>query len=167
MATVSIMVPHRIRLRWRKYNNLSPVGRRQYTLSRVLKMAKISAEEFKKSWSYVHPRLSDDDLFSLFKDSGFSPTRAELSRRVAFARNVTQQYKDMTRPTKAQNACLICVCLMTANTSLMDMILNKLRDLYKISNLNLEIRCTLGIQSCVVTRKHNQLLTLINQTCPH
>ena len=107
---VKIYFPERIESRWRKYYNIPPVAyRREYNLARVFETGEISAEKFKKSWAYVHPRLSDDELFSLFKDSGFSPKRTEMLSRAVFARNVIQQYKDMMRPTKVQNVFLMCV----------------------------------------------------------
>ena len=113
MGRVKIRVPKRIELRWRKYYNVPPVYRRSYNLTRALKMGEISAEKFKKSWIYVHPRLSTDDLFSLFKDSGFSPNHEEIAGRIVFARNVMQQYEDMTRSTKTQKVFLMCaLCVL-------------------------------------------------------
>lgn len=110
---VIISCPERIASRWSKHYNVSTVTyRRQYNLTRVFETGKISAEKFKKSWAYVHPRLSDDELFCLFKDSGFSPKRTEMLSRAVFARNVIQQYKDMMRSTKVQNVFLMFVLCM-------------------------------------------------------
>ena len=58
-----------------------------------LQRANVSENEFKSCWFYLHPRLSDDELFSLFKDSGFSPRDHEVTG-IAFVRAVLQRYKD-------------------------------------------------------------------------
>ena len=61
----------------------------------MLKKARISVKQFKKSWAHVQHTLSDDELFSLFKDSGFSPRRDHgIAGRLTFVRNVFQQYKN-------------------------------------------------------------------------
>ena len=60
---------------------------------RHLQKANVSEKEFKSCWFYLHPRLSDDELFSLFKDSGFS--HGEITGRSAFVRTVLQRCKDI------------------------------------------------------------------------
>ena len=85
-------MPKRIKARWAKHHNLPPRTDYQYAILPSLQSANVSEKEFKKNWAYVHPRLSNDELFSLFKDSGFSPD--EITGRLAFVLAVLQRYKD-------------------------------------------------------------------------
>ena len=100
MAPVRICVPKRIRARWVKRHKLklAQQDRCKYDVTSSLKKAKVCAEEFKKCWfhvrSYVYPKLSDDELFCLFKDFGVSSRGHDITGRLTFIRNVLQQYKD-------------------------------------------------------------------------
>ena len=88
-------MPKRIRVRWVQHHNLPQQDRYQYRMNSILAKAKVCAEEFKQCWfhvrSYVYPKLSDDELFYLFKDFGVSPRG---HGRLTFVRNVLKQYKD-------------------------------------------------------------------------
>ena len=87
-------IPTRIQARWAKHHNLPQQICYKYTMTSSLEKAKVSRADFKACWTYVHPRLSEDALFSLFKDSGFSTTAHDITGRLAFVRNVLQQYED-------------------------------------------------------------------------
>ena len=78
-----ICIPKRIQTRWAKHHNLSRKNRYTYDLTGLVKKANISVDDFKNRWSYVRPRLSNDELFSLCKDFGF-----------AFVNNVVQLSND-------------------------------------------------------------------------
>ena len=97
MRSVLIYLPASIQAKFAKYHNLPTQVRYTYTLSGLIfESAKVSAEYFRKCWIHLHPLLSDDELFSLFKDSGFSPRPYERAGRLVFVRNVLQQYKAAT-----------------------------------------------------------------------
>ena len=94
---MKICLPSRIQARFAKHHNLPTQDSYHYKLpGEILGREKVSAGHFRKCWLYLHPRLSDDDLFSLFKDSGFSPRPHERGGRLVFVRNVLQQYKAAT-----------------------------------------------------------------------
>ena len=84
-------IPKRIKARWVEHYKLLQKDRYRYRIDAGLIKAEVSAEEFKQCWEYLHPVLTDDELFSLFTDSGFSPRDPET--RSTFVRNVLQQYK--------------------------------------------------------------------------
>ena len=86
-----LSIPKRIQARWAKYHNLPQNKYYKYRLGPVLKTANSSVNEFRKFWAFLHPRLPTDELFSLFKDSGFSPY--ETAGRLAFVRHVLKRYK--------------------------------------------------------------------------
>ena len=86
-----LTIPTRIQARWAKHHNLPQQNCYQYRLDSVLEAANSSANEFRKSWAFLHPRLPSDELFSLFKDSGFSPD--DIAGRLAFVRHVLKRYK--------------------------------------------------------------------------
>ena len=92
IGSFQLFMPKRIKARWAKHHNLPPRTYYQYAILPSLQRANVSEKEFKKSWAYVHPRLTNDELFSLFKDSGFSPD--EITGRLAFVLAVLQRYKD-------------------------------------------------------------------------
>ena len=95
IAGVLLYIPMRINARWAKYHNLLHRDVYKYDITTIVKKANIRVDEFKKCWFYVKSRLSDDELFSLFKDSGFSPKGLqEMSSRLDFVKNVVQRYKD-------------------------------------------------------------------------
>ena len=97
MRSVLIYLPARIQAKFAKYHNLPTQVRYTYMLSGLIfESAKVSTEYFRKCWIHLHPLLSDDELFSLFKDSGFSPRPYERAGRLVFVRNVLQQYKAAT-----------------------------------------------------------------------
>ena len=92
-GTARIAIPRRINAKFAKHNNLPTQDAYQYYIpGLILQRAKTSEEEFKRCWLYLHPVLTDDELFSLFKDSGFSP-RAKYGR-LEFVRSVLKKYKD-------------------------------------------------------------------------
>ena len=93
-APLKIQIPRRIQARWAKHHNLPQQICYKYKINSSLEKAKVSRADFKACWTYVHPRLSEDALFSLFKDSGFSTTAHDITGRLAFVRNVLQQYED-------------------------------------------------------------------------
>ena len=95
MCQVEIEVPNRIKARWVKLHKLKQGQRCRYDMCATLKTSNISAEEFKKCWFSLQRRLSNDELFSLFKDSGFSPSHGDINNgRSAFVRKVLKQCKD-------------------------------------------------------------------------
>ena len=93
MVKVSIIVPTWIKARWAELHKLRPQQQYKYTIHPILQRANISAEEFKKCWFSLERRLSNDELFSLFKDSGFSPSHGEVNGRLSFVKMVLQRYK--------------------------------------------------------------------------
>ena len=94
MRSVLIYLPASIQAKFAKYHNLPTQVRYTYTLSGLIfESAKVSAEYFRKCWIHLHPLLSDDELFSLFKDSGFSPRPYAKIGRLAFVTKVLQKYK--------------------------------------------------------------------------
>ena len=87
-------MPKRIAVRYAQHFKLPQLDRYRYDMTSSITKAKICTAEFKIRWEYLHPRLSDDELFSLFKDSGFSPRDHEVTG-IAFVRAVLQRYKDV------------------------------------------------------------------------
>ena len=92
ICSVIIEVPKRIKARWVKLHKLKQWQRCRYDMSYTLKNSNVSAEEFKKRWGSLQRRLSNDELFALFKDSGFTPS--DGNGRLAFVRKVFKQCKD-------------------------------------------------------------------------
>ena len=93
ICSVIIEVPKRIKARWVKLHKLKQWQRCRYDMSYTLKNSNVSAEEFKKRWGSLQRRLSNDELFALFKDSGFSPH--QVTGKVPFVKMVLQLYKDL------------------------------------------------------------------------
>ena len=108
VARTFVFIPKRLAARWAKHYNLRRQERYQYRMfDSTLEKAKVSVNEFKKSWRYVHTQVSDNDLFSLLKDAGFG-SAGDKSRtvddRVDFIKNVIQRHKDMTADRVILNA---------------------------------------------------------------
>ena len=94
MGQVKIIVAKRIETRWAEYYNLPQRVNYEYVIAApILQRANVSAEEFKKCWFSLQRRLSNDELFSLFKDSGFSPSHGEVNGRLSFVKMVLQRCK--------------------------------------------------------------------------
>ena len=111
MATVEICVPMRIKARWTELHKLPPQGQYKYTITPILQRANVSAEEFIRCWRHLQLRLSNDELFSLFTDSGFSPNRR--NGRSAFVRNVLKRYKSVKVFFNLdQHVFLVCVAVV-------------------------------------------------------
>ena len=88
------MVAKRIEKRWVEYCNLPQRVNYEYMIAApILQRANVSAEQFKKCWFSLLRGLSNDELFSLFKDSGFSPH--QVTGKVPFVKMVLQLYKDL------------------------------------------------------------------------
>ena len=117
MAPFKLYIPKRIIARWAKHHNLPQRKVYAYQLTSVLETAKVSAEEFRKCWRFVRCRLPADELFSLFKDSGFSSNRYEETGKLAFVRNVLQ-YKDeqvcFWRPPPPVHIKYLLLCLLSS-----------------------------------------------------
>ena len=92
MGQVKIIVAKRIETRWAEYYNLPQRVNYEYVIAApILQRANVSAEEFKKCWFSLLRGLSNDELFSLFKDSGFTPSHGEVADRLTFVRMVLQR----------------------------------------------------------------------------
>ena len=89
-----LFIPKRIEARWAKHHKLPQQTSYSYTLASVLEREKVSTSEFRKCWTLLNATLSADDLFSLLKDSGFSPRFGEHTGRLTFVRNALQRYND-------------------------------------------------------------------------
>ena len=93
MDRMRFIVPKRIAVRYAQHFKLPRLDLYRYDMTSSITKAKVCTAEFKIRWAYMRARLSDDELFSLFKDSGFSPRDHEVTG-IAFVRAVLQRYKD-------------------------------------------------------------------------
>ena len=93
MGRIKVIVPKRIGVRWAQHHNLPQLDHHGYDMMPSITNAKVCTGMFKICWNYLRVRLSDDELFSLFKDSGFSPRDRKVIG-IAFVRSVLQRYKD-------------------------------------------------------------------------
>ena len=94
MDRMRFIVPKRIAVRYAQHFKLPRLDLYRYDMTSSITKAKVCTAEFKIRWAYMRARLSDDELFSLFKDSGFSPRDHEVTG-IAFVRAVLQRYKDV------------------------------------------------------------------------
>ena len=72
-------MPQRIVTRWGKHVKNEQKTLFEYRIHTALKRANVSADEFKKCWAFVAPRLSEGEIFNLLNRGGFGqPTNTRF-----------------------------------------------------------------------------------------
>ena len=84
----------------------------------VRKSANVSGDEFKICWAFVAPRMSDGDLFNMFKRAGFGQRNRRIDGKVNFVKEIMRRFQVMGGPVRlsrmhASNVCLSFACTFT------------------------------------------------------
>ena len=109
---LAFSMPKRIVTRWGKHVRKERKARFQYDIHTAVERANVSADEFKKCWAFVASRLSDGELFNLFKRARFGQrNNTRISDKIQFVKEIKRRFELMGGPVRLSRMPLINVRL--------------------------------------------------------
>ena len=113
---LTLMMPQRIVSRWGKHVGKKHQNRFKYNISPALMRTNVSVNDFQKCWAFVAPCMSDEELFHLFKRTGFDQPNmglyGNINGKMNFIKEIMRRFQVMGGAVRPSCMPAMHVCLL-------------------------------------------------------